>query len=91
MANVTVKLPEDQRERLRALAAARRRTPHYLMREAIAQYLEREEKREAFRREALESWAHYQETGLHLTGEEAIAWLRSWGTEEEAEAPPCHG
>ena len=49
------------------LAAARRRSPHWLMREAIEQYVEREEKRERFRQEALAAWTHYQTTGLHAT------------------------
>ena len=40
--------------------------------------------------EALASWAEYQETGLHLTGEEVVHWLDSWGTAGESECPPCH-
>jgi plasmid stabilization system protein ParE len=40
------------------------------MREAIKQYVEREEARESFTAEALASWAAYQETGQHLTGQE---------------------
>jgi len=35
----------------------------------------REEKREAFKHEALEAWDEYQRTGLHLTGEEVDEWL----------------
>ncbi|MNW20932.1 hypothetical protein D3C71_2215670 [compost metagenome] len=60
------------------------------MREAITQYLEPEEARESFKQEVLASWASYQETGLHLTGQEARAWLKTWGTEAEAELPKCH-
>jgi predicted transcriptional regulator len=33
------------------------------------------EKRKQFRRDALAAWDHYQATGLHLTSEEANAWL----------------
>ncbi len=40
------------------------------MREAIRQYLDREQARESFKQEALASWAEHQETGLHLTGRE---------------------
>ena len=60
------------------------------MREAIAQYVEREEARESFKQEAMESWAEYQQTGRHLTGEEVSAWLRTWGTEADTEPPECH-
>ena len=61
------------------------------MREAIAQYVEREEAREGLKEEALASWAAYQETGRHLTGEEVRAWLNTWGTDQETEAPDCRG
>ena len=54
---VAVKLDADVHARVRELAQAQHRSPHYLMREAIAQYVEREEKREAFRQEALTAWA----------------------------------
>ncbi len=60
------------------------------MREAIEQYLEREEKREEFRQSALTAWEHYQATGLHVTGDEADAWLARLEAGEKAEAPECH-
>ena len=60
------------------------------MREAIAQYVEREEKREAFRRDAIEAWEEYQRTGMHLTFEEADAWLAKLEAGEDAELPNCH-
>jgi len=60
------------------------------MREAITQYVEREEARESFKQEALASWAAYQETVRHLTSQETRTWLGSWGTDTEAELPKCH-
>jgi len=87
---VSVKLDASEIERLRILAEAKDRAPHYLMREAIREYLDREEARESFRQEALAGWKEYQETGLHLTGEEVEAWLDTWGTEAETEIPKCH-
>jgi predicted transcriptional regulator len=86
----SVKLDLDLQDRLQQLAATRQRSAHWLMREAIKQYVEREEARESFKNEALASWAHYQETGLHLTGDEVFAWLDSWGTDAETKAPDCH-
>jgi predicted transcriptional regulator len=87
---VSVKLDADELTRLKALAEARQRKPHFLMKEALRQYLDREEQRESFHREAMDNWREYRETGLHLTGGEAAAWLDTWGTDAEAEAPPCH-
>lgn len=60
------------------------------MREAIAQYVSREEARDSFKQEALASWKTYKETGRHLTGEEVRAWLETWGTDSEAAMPDCH-
>ena len=83
-------LDRETQRRLNRLAEARQRSPHSMMNEAIAQYLEREEKSEVFRQETLDSWNEYQATGLHLTGEEVIAWLETWGDENELPAPECH-
>jgi len=88
---VSVKLDDNLKGRIQQLAKARRRSPHWVMHEAIIQYVEREEARESFKQEAQESWAAYQETGRHVTGLEVRAWLNSWGSETEAEPPECHG
>lgn len=86
----SIKLDSELKTRLDRLAGARRRSPHWMMREAIRQYVEREEARESFKQEALESWRQYRETGRHLSLDETAAWLNSWGTEDETEAPPAH-
>ena len=86
----SLKLDEALKGRVQQLAASRERSAHWIMREAIKQYVEREEARESFKNEALASWAAYRETGRHLTGAEAAAWLNSWGADAEAERPPCH-
>ena len=64
-------------------------TSRWLVREAIAQYVEREEKRVCFYDDARRSWEHYQETGCYVKGDEALAWLDSWGTEQEKPTPEC--
>jgi hypothetical protein len=52
--------------------------------------MEREEKRQQLRRDALAAWADYQTTDLHLTCEEADAWLAAL-EDGKLEAPPmCH-
>jgi predicted transcriptional regulator len=87
---VSVKLDGELKDRLQQLATSRRRSPHWMMREAIQQYVEREESRASFLQEAQASWIEYQTTGKHLTGDEVQAWLRTWGTETETEVPDCH-
>lgn len=87
---VSIKLDSETRARVDGLAAARRRTAHWVMREAIVQYVGREEKREAFRQDTLKAWEEFHETGLHASAEEVDAWLASWGAENELPAPVCH-
>ena len=87
---MSVKLDSDTRTRIEHLAETRHRTTTWRMREAIKQYVEREEKREAFRQDTLKAWDEYQETGLHATTAEVDTWLASWGTENELPAPLCH-
>jgi predicted transcriptional regulator len=86
----SLKLDIETRERVLRLAEARRRSPHWVMREAIEQYVEREEKREQFRQDALAAWSHYQTTGLHATAEEADAWLAKLEAGKDAAPPKCH-
>jgi predicted transcriptional regulator len=86
----SLKLDLELKERVQRLALARRRSPHWIMREAVEQYVGREEKREQLRQDALAAWNYYQTTGLHVTAEEADAWLCKLEAGEDAEAPSCH-
>jgi predicted transcriptional regulator len=85
----SVKLDAEIKERVRRLAVARRRSPHWVMREAIEEYVEREEKRERFRRDALGAWAHYQTTGLYASAEETDVWLAKLEAGKDAAPPKC--
>ena len=85
----SLKLDETLKARVRRLAEAQRRSSHWMMREAIQQYVEREEKRQSFVAEAIDSWRAYQETGRHHTGAETDEWLARWGTGDETALGPC--
>jgi len=87
---VAVKLDEATRERLQHLAEARERTPHWLLRTAVSEFLDREEKREAFRQDALAAWAEYEMTGQYVTHEEADAWLEQLEAGNDCGPPECH-
>ena len=86
----SVKIDDELKNRIQHLAEAQHRSAHWIMCKAIRDYVEREEARESFKQEALESWTAYQETGQHLTGQEARDWLTTWGTDRETELPECH-
>lgn len=87
---VAVKLDQDTRDRIKRLAEARNRTTHWMMREAIQQYIEREEKREVFRQDGMRAWNEYQATGLHVTLEEADTWLAKLEADQDVDPPECH-
>jgi predicted transcriptional regulator len=90
LSTTSLKLDSATRDRVHRLAAALRRSPHWVMREAVEQYVEREEKREQLRQDALAAWADYQATGLHITAKEADAWLAKLAAGEHAVPPKCH-
>lgn len=87
---VSLKLEEPLRGRVKRIADARQRTSHWVMKRAIAAYVEREEAEEAERREAIAAWEDYQATGLHVTHEEMRAWLLSVGTDKPLPLPEPH-
>lgn len=87
---VSIKIDDDTKARVKRLADARHRTAHWLMREAITQYVEREEKREDFRQGTLKAWEEYRTTGLHVTADEADAWLLQLEQGNDIEPPECH-
>jgi predicted transcriptional regulator len=86
----SLKLDAEIKDRVQRLAAARRRSAHWVMREAVEQYVEREEKRQQFQNDALAAWAAYQNTGLHVTAGEADAWLAKLEAGKKAAPPKCH-
>jgi predicted transcriptional regulator len=87
----SLKLDSEMKERVQRLALARRRSSHWVLREAVEQYVIREEKQEQFRQDAQAAWSRYQTTGLHVTAEEADAWLAKLEAGEDATVPECHG
>jgi predicted transcriptional regulator len=87
----SLKLDDDTKDRVQRLAEAKQRSTHWILREAVEQYVLREERREQLRQEALAAWEDYRTTGLHATAEEADAWLAKLEAGEDADPPACHG
>jgi predicted transcriptional regulator len=87
---VAIKIDEDTKARIKRLADARHRSSHWVMREAITQYVNREEQREAFRQDTIKAWEDFRLTGLHVTAEEADAWLAELEQGKDIEPPECH-
>ena len=86
----TLKIDPSIKDRVKRLADSRHRTAHRIMVDAISEYVEREEKREAFRQDGIRAWNEYQATGLHVAFEEADAWLAKLEAGQDAEPLACH-
>lgn len=71
-----IKLDAETTARLKALAESRDRSPHWLMKTAILEYLEREEAYERERLEDLARWEGYQLTGEAVPHEQVAEWLK---------------
>jgi len=86
----SLKIDDARKGRVQQLASQRRRSAHWIMLEAIEQYVEREEARESFKQKAIASWTSFTETGRHLAGTEVRNWLKNWGTNDKTPVPECH-
>jgi predicted transcriptional regulator len=89
-APMSLRVDTQLRERLSALAQQNKRSSHALALEAIEKFVAESEATSLWNTQAQASWQHYQETGLHATGEEVTRWLASWGTDGELPAPIAH-
>lgn len=88
--SVTIKLDDVDRERIASLASVKKRTPHYLMKEAILDYVKREEARQNFIIAAEASFEHYKETGLYISLDEFSTWVDQVQQDAGAPPPACH-
>lgn len=89
-ASISLDLDAEIDDRLKRLAEARCRSELSLLQEAIAQYLEREERRERLRHDAQAAWDKYQASGKHVTAAEADDWLALLEAGEDAQPPIPH-
>ncbi|MCX7098969.1 MAG: ribbon-helix-helix protein, CopG family [Methylococcales bacterium] len=87
MINTGVKLDESLHSRLKALSAVKERSPHWLMKAAIEDYVTREEAYEQEKREDQERWQRYKLSGHAITNDAVNNWLESWGSDHELPCP----
>ncbi|MDD5319331.1 MAG: ribbon-helix-helix protein, CopG family [Methylococcales bacterium] len=88
---VGVKLDDEIRARLKNLGEAKQRSTHWIMREAIRIYLDKEEETEKRNQEADNAWEDYKQSGLGVNNDAMAAWFDSWETDKETQCPePKH-
>lgn len=84
---MTIKLAEQERERLRKLGDAKKRSVHWLAKEAIIRYLENEETAERFRQETRDRWEEFSRTQTSISNDSVMEWLETWGSDDEGKPP----
>ena len=82
-----VKLDTQIKARLKSLGGKIERTPHWIMKTAIEQYLDEQERYWKEREEDMARWEHYSLTGEFVAHEAVNAWLESVGTQGEIPCP----
>lgn len=87
---VSVKIEPEIKASLEKLGESRDRSMSWLLTDAIKKYVEQEEKRENLKSQAHKAWRRYQETGLHVTHDEAKEWLTHLSEGNYKEPPKCH-
>lgn len=87
---LSVKLEATEKTALARIAEAQKRSVHFVMRQAVSEYIDREQKRLDFYEDGRKALGHYKATGLHVTHEEIKTWIESLGTSNELSAPVCH-
>ncbi len=71
-------------------AGKHERTPQKLISQMIDKYVDGEERRAQFLRDAVQVLDEYRVRGLRATSREVIAWLEAWDDEDDSEGPSCH-
>jgi predicted transcriptional regulator len=88
--SIDLSLSKKFKIRLQRLAETKRKTVEMLVHEAVEEYVDRQEKRDEFLRDTMESLEHYKRTGHHVTGEEMDEWLARIAAGEDVDPPEPH-
>ena len=86
-APTSLKLDDELKERLARVAAARRRTPHWMMREAVAEYVARQEDDLEGEADAEAAWEEFQRDRLGVPGDVMDEYLLALSRGERPPPP----
>jgi len=88
MASTTsLKLPDELKEKIAAIAPTVAQTPHAYMVEAIAEKVARDEKRQSFLEDARRSQEEVARTGVVYAHDDVMRWFRAIATGKKARKP----
>ena len=86
MGMTSVRMPDDLLQQLDSTATRLRRSKGWIINDAVREYLEREDLRQRRDEETREAMAEL-DAGQVVDGDEVLAWIDSWGSENEREPP----
>ena len=86
MPMTSVRMPDELCHRLDTLGEQEQRSRGWLIKDAVSEYLERKERNAQMLKETRQSMEDVTEDRL-LDGEEVMAWVESWGADNELEPP----
>lgn len=87
---MSIQLDVASQEKLSAIAARQKRTIQALAIEAITQLIEQKEREHAWSVSCDNALKDFDETGMHATHDEVMAWMDSWDTKKKLPTPTCH-
>jgi predicted transcriptional regulator len=80
------RMPDDLLEQPSATATRLRRSKGWIINHAVREYLGREELRQRRDAETREALAEVED-GQVIEGDDVLAWIESWGADNEREPP----
>ena len=87
MQPTTLKIPDDLKKRVAALAQREGKSVHAYLLEAIERHANLSQNRREFIEQALRSRAEFDRTGLAYDGQEVVAYFRARAAGKKARRP----
>jgi len=81
VSTTSLRLSDDVQKRLEALGKAQDRSPHYLMKKAVEQFLDSEEALMAERQLVMARWEKFELTGETVDHADVKDWASSLGSD----------
>lgn len=86
MPMTSVRMPDQLMDKLETIAEKLDRTKGWIIKDAVNQYIERIDRKEKMLTETRQALSEI-ESGNVVDGDEVMAWIESWGSDNEKSAP----
>jgi predicted transcriptional regulator len=90
MPATSIRLPDELKQRIDALAAATGKSIHAFMLDALTETTESMEQQQAFEAEAERRWVKYQRTGKYITLEDMRTYAMGLAAGKNPPKPKVH-